>query len=183
MLEVKLNPFPELETERLQLKRITADHLTDIFEMRSDPVAMKYIGKPLAKSLDDARDFLAIVDATLSSNDGIAWGIFYRDEKELIGSVSFHRIEKKHYRAEIGYMLKPSEFRKKIMSEIMPEVIDFGFSKLSLHSIEAIISPENKASERLLQKFDFIKEAHFRENFFYEGKFLDSAVYSLLNNN
>jgi ribosomal-protein-alanine N-acetyltransferase len=51
-----------------------------------------------------------------------------------------------------------------------------------LHSTEAIIDPKNKASERVLEKAGFIKEAHFKENEFFDGKFIDSVVYSKLKN-
>jgi ribosomal-protein-alanine N-acetyltransferase len=49
-----------------------------------------------------------------------------------------------------------------------------------LHSIEANINPDNLASANLLEKNGFKKEAHFRENFYYNGKFLDSLIYSLV---
>ena len=52
---------------------------------------------------------------------------------------------------------------------------------MKLHSIEAIIDPENKASAVVLEKNSFVKEAHLKENEFYEGRFLDTVIYSLLN--
>jgi ribosomal-protein-alanine N-acetyltransferase len=51
---------------------------------------------------------------------------------------------------------------------------------MDLHSIEAIVNPDNKASIKLLERNSFTREAYFKENYFYDGKFLDSAVYSLL---
>ena len=58
--------------------------------------------------------------------------------------------------------------------------INVGFTELNLHSIEANVNPENEKSERLLVKFGFKKEAYFRENFFYNGIFKDSIIYSIL---
>ena len=52
---------------------------------------------------------------------------------------------------------------------------------MQLHSIEAIIDPENFASEKVLQKNGFVKEAHLKENEFYDGRFLDTVIYSILN--
>ena len=98
----------------------------------------------------------------------------------MIGSVSFHRIYKDHYRAEIGYMLHPDYWRMGIISEAVEEIINYGFNTLNFHSIEAHIDPNNIGSEKLLQKFNFVKEAYYKENYFYNGQFLDTAVYSLL---
>ena len=52
-----------------------------------------------------------------------------------------------------------------------------------MHSIEAVIDPENIASERVLQKNGFVKEAHILENELYDGKFWDTVIYSLLKRN
>jgi ribosomal-protein-alanine N-acetyltransferase len=51
---------------------------------------------------------------------------------------------------------------------------------MKLHSVEANVNPANNSSIKLLKKNKFVKEAHYKENYFYDGKFLDSAVYSLL---
>jgi hypothetical protein len=50
---------------------------------------------------------------------------------------------------------------------------------MKLHS-EAIIAPENHGSAKVLEKNNFIKEAHLKENEFYEGRFLDTVIYSRL---
>ena len=39
------------------------------------------------------------------------------------------------------------------------------------------------ASERVLQKNGFVKEAHILENELWEGRFLDTVIYSLLRRN
>ncbi|MFM7401569.1 MAG: GNAT family N-acetyltransferase, partial [Bacteroidota bacterium] len=48
------------------------------------------------------------------------------------------------------------------------------------HSVEANVNPGNKRSILLLERCGFVREAYFRENYYFEGKFLDTAVYSLL---
>ena len=53
----------------------------------------------------------------------------------------------------------------------------------NLHSIEAIIDPENHSSARILEKNGFIKEAHLVENEFFDGKFIDTVIYSILKRN
>ncbi len=59
-------------------------------------------------------------------------------------------------------------------------MIKFGFETMNFHSIEALIDPNNVASEKLLQKLNFKKEAHFKENFFYNDQFSDTIIYSIL---
>ena len=79
------------------------------------------------------------------------------------------------------FFFKPNDLDGgSIMYEALQFVLEFGFKDMNCHSIEAVIDPENVASERLLQKCDFVKEAHFKENCFWNGQFLDSIVYSKL---
>ncbi|MDR6967684.1 RimJ/RimL family protein N-acetyltransferase [Flavobacterium arsenatis] len=77
-------------------------------------------------------------------------------------------------------MILPEFQGKGIVSESIKVLLKYGFDEMNLHSVEAVIDPENIASEKVLQKSNFIKEAHFKENEFFEGKFWDSVVYSIL---
>ena len=89
-------------------------------------------------------------------------------------------MQPQHCRGEIGYALKPEYWGKGFMTEALKTIIDFGFHKMNLHSIEANVNPKNQKSKKLLKRLGFRKEAYFRENYLFEGKFLDSEIYSLL---
>jgi ribosomal-protein-alanine N-acetyltransferase len=77
-------------------------------------------------------------------------------------------------------MLLPEYHGKGIVTEAIQLMIDYGFEQMNMHSLEGIIDPANTASARVLEKNGFIKEAHFKENEYYDGKFLDTGVYSLV---
>ena len=49
-----------------------------------------------------------------------------------------------------------------------------------MHSIEANVNPGNISSVKLLERAGFKREAYFRENYLFDGKFYDSLIYSLL---
>ena len=109
------------------------------------------------------------------------WAIALQDDPDtLIGNIGFWRIINQHYRSEIGYTLHPDFWNNGIMKEALLAAIDFGFKAMKLHSIEAHINPDNTASGKVLEKTGFVREAYFKEDFFFRGKFIDSAVYSLL---
>jgi [ribosomal protein S5]-alanine N-acetyltransferase len=66
------------------------------------------------------------------------------------------------------------------MHEAIQAAMGFGFKSLGLHSIEACIHPENIGSREILKKNGFVKEAYFREDIYYEGEFMDTEIYGLL---
>lgn len=180
MLNFNFTPFPVIETERLILRRITNDDVNEIFELRSNPETMKYIPRPLVKTTEDALEHVAMIEEKIVSNVGINWGITLKGNSKVLGIIGYYRMQPENYRAEIGYMLLPDFHGKGIISEAVNRLITYGFDDLKLHSIEAVIDPENIASEKVLQKCGFVKEAHLKEAEFYEGKFLDKVIYSLL---
>ncbi|WP_338645158.1 GNAT family N-acetyltransferase [Flavobacterium sp. KS-LB2] len=181
MLTINFSPFPNLETERLLLRRVDSNDINEIFALRSNPETMKYIPRPLVKTDEDALEHIAMIDSKIDSDEGINWAITLKDNPKLIGIIGHYRIKPEHYRAEIGYMLLPEYQGKGIISEAVKEAVKYGFNVMNLHSIEAIIAPDNYGSAKVLEKNGFVKEAHLRENEFYEGRFLDTVIYSILN--
>lgn len=181
MLDINFSPFHNLETERLYLRRVVNEDVNEIFALRSDQEVMKYIPRPLLKTDEDALEHIAMIDEKIDSNEGINWAITLKGNPKLIGIIGHYRIRPEHFRAEIGYMLLPEFQGKGIISEAINEVVNYGFKVMQLHSIEAIIDPENFASEKVLQKNGFVKEAHLKENEYYDGRFLNTVIYSILN--
>lgn len=181
MLEVNFSPFPQLSTERLVLRRIADSDVDIFFSMRSSETVMKYIDRERSKDISDALQLIKKINNAVDANEGITWAMA-RTEKpeELIGTIGFHRIINQHYRAEIGYMLHPHHWGKGLMKEAVNRLIRFGFDTMKLHSIEAHINPGNDASAALLESTGFTREAYFKEDFYFQGTFRDTAIYSLL---
>lgn len=173
--------FPVLKTERLVLREITPGDVNEIFAVYSSDEAMKYFGKDTFKTTDEAYEMIERIRKAFCEKEGIRWGITFKDSDKLIGSGGFWRLVKPHFRAEIGYDLHPDYWGKGIMTEAVKAMIEFGFGKMNLHSVEANTDPQNAASARLLRKNGFVKEGIFRESYFYNGVFYDSHIYSLIN--
>ena len=180
MLNLNFNPFPVIKTERLVLREITEEDLPEIFYQRSDPQMMKYVDRAPAKSIEDAREFLGRIKTAQLNNDGVNWGITLKNEPKLIGNIGIWCIDKEHHRAELGYVLHPEHQSKGYASEAIKAVLQYGFHTMRLHSMEANVNPNNEASIKLLERNGFIREVYFKENYFFEGKYLDSAIYSLI---
>ncbi len=183
MLTINFHPFQNLETERLLLRRLNTNDVDEVLEMRGNPEVMKYIPRPLAKTKEEALGHIAMIEEKIENNTGINWGITIKGNDKIIGIIGHYRIQPENYRAEIGYMSLPQYNGKGYISEAIKAVVEYGFNQMNLHSIEAVIDPANIASERVLQKNGFVKEAHILENEYWDGKFWDTVIYSLLKRN
>lgn len=180
MLELNFHPFPDLETERLLLRKIDEGDIDMLLRIRSDINVMRYVDKPPAKTREDVLPLYNSMKEGVENNTGISWVITLKETGEMIGQIGFWRIDTDNHRGEIGYMLRPEFFGKGLGSEAIKASLDHGFKCLKFHSVEANVNTGNKASIKILEKHGFVKEAHFRENYYYGGKFLDSAIYCIL---
>ncbi len=182
-LQLNFKPFPYLNSSRLQFRPLSESDVNEVFELRSDPVIMQYIPRPLAKTKDDALEHIRTVQSIIDNNQGLNWGLTLKEDNKLIGIIGFYRMQPENFRFELGYILLPEFQNKGYISEAIKTVLHYAFEILNFHSVEAIIDPDNAASERVLLKNGFVKEAHILENEYWDGKFLDTVIYSLLKRN
>ena len=148
--------------------------------LRSDEEVMKHIGRTRSKTVQDSLDLIHRIAKDRTANAGITWGIVLEESGELIGTIGFYRMKKEHFRAEIGYVLASNYWGRGLMSEAIQAVVKYGFDVMGLHSIEADTDPLNVRSMKVLERNGFTQEGLFRESYFFDGKFFDSAIWSRL---
>lgn len=162
---------------------MTVVDANEIFILRTDKEITEYLDRDLPKSIDEIYDWLKKVDEEIDQNKGISWGMYLKPENKFIGSIGIWRTIPEHHRGEIGYSLLRDFQRKGYTFEAMIAALKYSFEEMKLHGVDANINPLNKPSQGILEKAGFIKEAHFKENYFYNGNFTDSAIYCLLAKN
>ncbi|CAG4993030.1 hypothetical protein DYBT9275_01089 [Dyadobacter sp. CECT 9275] len=177
--DMGLTPFPVLSTRRLNVRRLVDEDAEAVYWLRSNQEAMKYIGKPVLKSFQEARILIAGFDKIIDTNAGLVWGIDDIETGRLLGTISYHKIDWATGRAEIGYIIHPRHWGKGYVSEVLDEVIIFGFSKLGLKSIAAVVEVDNHASVKVLLRQGFEKEGIVKEDLNNEGSSCCIQVYTL----
>ena len=174
--------FPVLQTQRLLLRAVTPDDAADMFGIMRDPRVARYFGSAPMVSLDEAAQRVDRIEQAWQEQTGVRWAITQRGNPHLLGTCGYWRLIKPHFGAEIGYELAPEWWGQGIMTEAVGAVLQFGFTTMGLHRVEAQIHPANTGSRRVLEKLGFVQEGYFRENYYEvaEGQFTDTAVFSLL---
>ncbi|WP_324720837.1 GNAT family N-acetyltransferase [Salinimicrobium sp. HB62] len=172
--------FPGLKTKRLFLRQQELKDASFLQRLRSNKEVMRYMDSDEHRDLKTSEAFIHRNLESFQKKNGFFWVITALASEKFMGDIILHRIDRTNARAEIGYTLHPDYWGHGYMTEALRAVINFGFYDLGLHSIEANINPANDTSRALLLKTGFVKEAYFRENYYYNGQFLDSEIYSLL---
>lgn len=163
-------PFPNLTSERLTLRKLRLEDENEVFFLRSDNRVLKFIDIPIAKSLEDARTYIRMINKGIDENEWVLWGITLKEaESKIIGTICLWNISKEKNKGEIGYLLHPDFQRKGYMQEATVKVIDFGFNTMNLDVIDADLHSKNDKSLKLLK----------RNNFAFERESGNMVIYSL----
>ena len=174
------NPFPTLETERLVLRPMELKDLDFVFRHFSDPQVTQYLyDNPPLKDKVEAQQ---IIDFYLNDSSGLQnrWVLERKSDGQPIGTCGFHRWEKRYFRTEIGYDLSPEFWRQGYMSEALQGACQYGFDKMRLNRIDALVYVGNQASLGILKKLGFQQEGVLRDYFYQNETFYDHALLSLL---
>jgi [ribosomal protein S5]-alanine N-acetyltransferase len=168
-----------IPTQRLLLKSITPAIINELFNTKTKEEIMDYFG------VDEAgfQHYKDIHEKGVETHR-LSVFVFLLIDKESnlpIGECGFHTWNATHSRAEVFYVLRNEAFKQKgLMKEALKDVLEYGFTELNLHRIQALIAAENQPSLKLLQRFGFTKEGTMREDYVVNGKNEDSDCYSLL---
>lgn len=172
--------FPLLETKRLILRNIEITDASVIQSMRSNGMVNRFIPRPAMQKEEDAIELVTKTVNAFKNKQAIGWAGVLKRNGQLTGTCGFNTIDHLNLRAEIGGELSTDFWGKHIALEAVGAILNFGFQSLNLHSIEAKVSPDNRGAIHLLEHFGFKKEAHFKDRIFFNGNFLDMAVYTII---
>ncbi|GAB6169563.1 GNAT family N-acetyltransferase [Clostridium carnis] len=79
--------------------------------------------------------------------------------------------------AEIGYLLLTEKWSNGIMTKAVKEICEIAFDKLDIVRITGLVYKPNIASQRVLEKNDFVLEGIMRNAVFKNGNIYDMCIY------
>ena len=168
-----------LTTPRLTLQLVTPEVMDRIFDEHTPAEQMLFFGYERINELQEQeRKYRG--GLTTYNKKYAYFFLRTKDTNEHIGWCGYHTWYTDHRRAEIGYGLKDAFQNQGYMTEALQVILEYGFSQMNLHRVEAFVSPTNVPSLRLMQIFKFQKEGHLREHYNVDGENTDSLVFSLL---
>lgn len=175
-----LAEIPELETERLLLRKMCLADVEDIFEYASVPAVSQYTTWEPHKSIEDSQRFLKATIEGYNQHDIACWGIVEKAGKKFIGACGFAEWRVDCARGEIGYVLSDKYWGNGYMREAVRAMMGFGFRTMQLNRIEGRCMVENTASARVMEKAGMKFEGVLRQHLFAKGIYHDVKMYSIL---
>lgn len=171
-----------LQTPRLLLRPFRASDLEPFFAYRSDPQVAEYQGWKMPYTLEMAQEFIAEMRVMAPNTPG-EWyqmAIERKDGGEMIGDIAYYRLKHDLNQAEIGITLATAYHGRGYAVEAIERLLAYLFDELRLHRVRAGVDPENPASWKTLERLGFRREAHFVENLWLRGRWVDEYWYAML---
>jgi ribosomal-protein-alanine N-acetyltransferase len=168
--------FQELETNRLQLRRLVETDWEMIRYLRSDKELNQFVKRQSAETKEKALAFIVKTNNGIYDGQLYQWCITMKNSPAMIGNICLWNFSKDRKIAEVGYDLSPEFQGKGIMDEAMKAVLYFGFNQLDLGLIEAFTNKRNDSSKNLLLRNNFTWNANRKD-----PDDLDNIIYELYN--
>ncbi len=152
-----------IKTENLILRPFELKDITPTLEMEQNPAINQYTNDGGIKTKAEVTQLLE----TLIKVDYKIYG-FGRFALELKATGAFIgfcglKFLKETNEVDLGYRLKMKYWGMGLATEAARASVKFGFDTLQLAKIVAFILPENKPSQRVLEKLDFVWEEELME--------------------
>src|SRR5882672_1601268 len=140
-----------LETERLTLRKITADDLDDLLEIWGDPEAMRHFPGVL-----DRQAMLEWIERNQRRYEQYGhglWAVILRGERKLVGDCGLAVQEVDGIEElEVGYHFNRKYWGRGLGAEAARACMNYAFERLGLRRVISMIRPENAPSRRVAER-------------------------------
>jgi len=171
---------PTIAAAAVSLRALGPEDADDLFTIFSDPRVTRYWSSPAMQSRDEARSLVEEIGAHFRAHTLYQWGIADRGGDRIVGTATLAALDSANRRAEIGFALAADAQGQGRATAAVTVLLDFAFSVLGLHRVEADVDPDNAPSLHLLERLGFRHEGRLRERWLALGEPRDAVMLGLL---
>jgi ribosomal-protein-alanine N-acetyltransferase len=144
--------LPELETERLSLRRFVLEDAPSIVELLTQPSFIRNIGDRGVRTVDDACRYLREGPLAMYEQHGFGlWRASRRADDVFVGMCGLLKRDILPD-VDVGYAFLPEHWGLGYAVEAAKATVELGAQKFGLRRIVAVVSDHNAASIRVLEK-------------------------------
>ena len=143
---------PELETERLSLRRLTVDDAPFVVALYNEPSFLEHIGDRGVRNVEDAQRFLRDGPMAMYARHGFGlWHVSRRADGVGIGMCGLLKRDTLPD-VDIGYAFFPAFWGQGYAFEAVSATLRHAASAFGLRRVIAVVSQGNRGSIRVLEK-------------------------------
>jgi [ribosomal protein S5]-alanine N-acetyltransferase len=162
-----------LHTNRLILRPLGIDDVSNLFALDSNPEVMRFLGNHPIESIEQVYIYLENIMQQYTQNGIGRWAVIEKESDLFVGwaGLKFNAapINGQNFIYDMGYRLKPEFWGKGYATECTVAWIEYAKDYLNLKELYSITHVENVASQNVLQKCGFIKKNNFSDIIYEES--------------
>jgi ribosomal-protein-alanine N-acetyltransferase len=145
-----------IETQRLRLRRLRPSDEADLVALDSDPDVMRYVGSPAG--VRSPEETVERARQRIRANQGPIgfWRVESRTDGTFYGLGALIQMPTGDD-IELAYRLIRPAWGRGIASEAGAALVEYAFGTLGLSRLVAVTYPENRGSQRVLDKLRFMR--------------------------
>ena len=167
-----------LHNDRLTLIPLTVAHVPAVFALHAHPEVAAYntIGIPKNQSTTEA---ILAPKLDLANKAHLGW-IIANKQGVFMGEISLILAPERFKKGEISYSLHPDYWGNGFATAAVKALLEYAFTSLDLHRVEAGVAVENAKSIRVLEKVGMQREGHHRKILPLKKGWSDNYSYAIL---
>lgn len=168
-----------LETERLALRPLEVSDAESVFPILDDPEFVAHWDILEIDDPDLVRTMIEGQVADAAAGKSFQWAIRTLGGAEFIGVCDLSDIERRHKRAELGFLLGRAASSQDYAAEAIRAVISYA-AAMGVRRLSARTHLGNLRSDALLEKLGFEEEGLLRGHVLRDGEHRDCRLFGLL---
>ncbi len=133
----------------------------------------------IPESIEIERAWIKRREYKRANNLEYNYSIIYNDK--IVGGCEIRIFQDNPHIGELGYFIDKNFFNKGIATEVVKRLEKIAFHDFKLIRLEIRMDPQNKASEKVAIKNNFVKEGLLKKITKFEDNYYDNLLYVKIN--
>jgi RimJ/RimL family protein N-acetyltransferase len=173
------NEPPTLTGRFVSLREVQTTDAPVLVELLTAPDVSRYLSAP-PETASDFQRYVAWAVSERQAGRYFAFSMVPHEAQQPVGMAYLRELEPHFATAEWGFAIGTRHWGSGYFMDAARQLIDFAFTTVGVHRLEARVAVQNGRCQNALQKVGAVKEAVLRRALFRAGEYLDQALWTIV---
>lgn len=160
--------------EDISLRLVTSQDLDQLIRIKTDQSLWLYETEIMTDTKDTRARLLRRMESSFRQY------FIQKSDGTVVGELHIHPYVPERGSFEVGYAILPPFRGQGFAKKALEIALQWAFEEWHAHKVVAMTNAMNTPSLTLLKSFGFVLEGVFREELYWQGRYVDQHFYCLL---
>jgi ribosomal-protein-alanine N-acetyltransferase len=173
------NGLPTLKSSKVTLRDLRLSDAPSLLAMLSTEEVARFISPP-PTTIEGFERFIAWTHLERAAGNYVCFAVVPEGEDYAVGLFQIRQLEPGWGTAEWGFAIGSPYWGSGVYLEGARLVVDFAFSVIGVHRLEARAAVQNGRGNGALRKLGAVQEGVLRKSFLRNGEYLDQVLWTIV---